>query len=235
MESVGILGFGEVGSALAKFYKDPQIEDDVSRSFKKDVEILHVCIPYSRDFVKIVKNKIKQTFAKLTIIHSTIPIGTTRKIGGAVVHSPVRGVHPRLFRGLKTFVKYIGYDDKNAALRAERHFQKLGIKTRIVADSRNTEALKLWDTTQYGLMIILNKEIKRFCDELGLNFNIIYTEANKTYNSGYIKLGRAEVVRPFLKHMSGDIGGHCVINNCKLLNENISRFILSKKYSKKNL
>jgi len=33
--------------------------------------------------------------------------------------------------------------------------------------------LKLWETTQYGWFIILEKEIKKSCDKKGLDFNLI--------------------------------------------------------------
>ncbi len=97
-----------------------------------------------------------------------------------------------------------------------------------------SEALKLWDTTQYGWMIVLNKEIKKWCDENGLDFEVIYTEANKSYNEGYQKLGRPEVMRPYLKYMSGKVGGHCIVPNCRLLNSEIAKFILKKNRSYKN-
>src|SRR3990167_1519445 len=188
-QKIGILGYGEIGRAIGKFYKDFQVEDQLSPAVFTELDILHVCIPYSANFVRIVKNKIQKTGAKLTIIHSTLPIGTTKKIGGAVVHSPVRGVHPNLYEGLKTFVKYVGFDDQKVGLLAFYHLRSLGIKPHCVLGSRNTEALKLWDTTQYGLMIILNKEIKKFCDKHDLNFQDVYMHANKTYNEGYLKLG----------------------------------------------
>ena len=105
---IGILGYGEVGQAIAKFYKNPLIKDLNKDDGLNGVEILHICFPWSNNFVKIVKKEIKKIKPKLTIIHSTIAPGTTKKIGGMVVHSPIRGMHPRLFKGIKTFVKYIG-------------------------------------------------------------------------------------------------------------------------------
>lgn len=230
MKKIGIFGYGEIGQAIATFYKNPQIEDLKRKDVFSQLDILHVCIPYSRDFVKIVKNKIRQTGAKLVIIHSTVAIGTTKKIGEMCVHIPVRGVHPNLYESIKTFDAFIGYDDIIVGLEAVRHYKKLKIKTILVPDSRNIEALKLWDTTQYGLMIVLQKEIKKFCDKHDLDFHWVYTRANTTYNEGYRMLGRPEVVRPFLKHMPGTIGGHCVLPNCKLLNNSIAKFILSQKY-----
>jgi UDP-N-acetyl-D-mannosaminuronate dehydrogenase len=227
-KKIGILGYGEIGKAIAKFYKSPAVKDFQRNDGLKNVKILHICIPWSDKFIDIVKKQIKESNPKITIIHSTVAPGTTKKIGGMVVHSPVRGVHPNLYEGIKTFVKYIGADNKEAAKLVEEHLKGLGVKTKTFFPSKTTEALKLWDTTQYGWMIILNKEIKKWCDKNGVDFEKIYTEANKTYNEGYKKLGREEVLRPYLKYMPGKIGGHCVVPNCKILNSNISKIILKK-------
>lgn len=230
-EKIGILGFGEIGQAIAKFYTVYQVEDiKYGKKVFTNLDILHICIPYSSNFTKIVKNRMRKTNAKLTIIHSTVPVGTTKKIGGIVVHNPVRGIHPNLYKGIKTFDNFVGYDLFRAGLEVKRHYKKLGLTVHLVSGSRNTEALKLWDTTQYGLMIVLNKEIKKYCNKHNLNFDVVYSLANKSYNEGYLKLGRPDVVRPFLKYMPGPIGGHYVLSNCKLLDDPIAKLILSLKY-----
>src|SRR3989344_5889419 len=120
---IGILGFGEVGQAVAKFYKNPRIKDLNKNDGLKGVDVLHVCIPYSEKFVGIVKKEINEASPKLTIIHSTVAPGATKAIGGMIVHSPVRGVHPHLYKGVKTFVKYIGADNKIAGKMAEKHLK----------------------------------------------------------------------------------------------------------------
>lgn len=227
-EKIGILGFGEVGKAIAEFYFNPRIKDLTRDDGLKGVEVFHVCVPWNKNFIKIVKKEIKGIKPKLIIIHSTVPVGTTKKIGSSAVHSPIRGVHPHLHEGIKTFVKYIGADDAKAGEAAKKHLENLGIKTKILSSSLASEALKLWDTTQYGWFIVLNKEIKKWCGKSGLDFDEIYTEANKSYNDGYRKLGREEVVRPYLKYMPGPVGGHCVIQNCRLLDSEIAKFVLKK-------
>ena len=133
LKLIGILGYGEVGQAIAKFYpksrlriKDLKRNDDL-----KGVEVLHICLPWSKDFIKISKKIINETNPKLTIIHSTIAVGTTKKIGGMIVHSPIRGIHPELYKGVKTFAKYIGADNKKAGEAAKKHLESLGIKTKI--------------------------------------------------------------------------------------------------------
>ena len=237
-QKIGILGYGEVGRAVAKFYKNPLIKDLKRDDDLEGVDILHICVPWSKNFIKIVSKEIKQINPVLTIIHSTVAIGTTKKLAeefsGMVVHNPIRGVHPHLYKGIKTFVKYIGADDKKVGLIAKKHLEGLGIKTKLVHLSMTTEALKLWDTTQYGWFIILNKEVKRWCDKIGIDFKIVYTEANKTYNQGYKKLNRKEVLRPYLKYMPGKIGGHCIVANTYLLDSEIAKFILKKNYQYKN-
>lgn len=237
-KKIGILGYGEVGRAVANFYPQVKIKDLKRDDGLKGVEVLNICIPWSEKFIDITVKEIKKIKPKLTIIHSTVKLGATKKIISKlpkklqmVVHSPVRGKHPNLYQGIKTFVKYIGAENKQAATLTEKHLRDLGIKTKVFYPAKTTEALKLWDTTQYGWMIVLNKEIKKWCQKEGLDFEAVYTEPNRSYNQGYKKLGRPEVARPYLKYIEGKIGGHCIIPNCKILNSEIAKFILKKNKS----
>jgi hypothetical protein len=216
---IGILGYGQVGQAIAKFYKNPKIKDLNRDDGLEGVEILHICLPWSENFVKIVKKEIKKIKPKLTIIHSTVAPGTTKKIGGMIVHSPIRGVHPHLYEGIKTFVKYIGADNKKAAKLAQKHLENLGLKTKVFYPSVTTELGKLLDTSYYGLCIAWHGEMKKICDKLGVNFEEAVTDFNKTYNEGYKKLGKSNVVRPVLypPQKTGGITGHCVIPNAQIL------------------
>jgi len=214
---VGILGYGEIGKALAGFYKNPKIKDLTRNDGLVGVEILHICIPWSGNFIEIVKKEIEEIKPKLTIINSTVEPGTTKKIGGMVVHSPVRGVHPKLFEGIKTFVKYIGADDKEAALMAEKHFKSLGIKTKTFYPSATTELGKALDTTYYGVVIAWHKEMKKICEKFNVNFDEAVTDFNISYNEGYKKLGKHNVIRPVMYVDDKPIGGHCVVPNAEIL------------------
>jgi len=208
-----VIGLGEVGSALAEvFGSDKEDKFKNIKSKEKQYDFLHIAFPFSKDFIKDVKKYIKKYKPKYTIIHSTVPIGVSQKLGA--LHSPIRGVHPHLVKSIKTFKKFVG--GKNSRVVA-KEFKKFKINCICVDNSRDTEGLKLWDTTQYGVFIMLNKEIYKFCKRNGLNFNTVYTLANKTYNEGYLKMSRHEVVRPYLKYMEGKIGGHCVLSNAKIL------------------
>ena len=223
---VGILGYGEVGQAIAKFYKNPRIKDLNRDDGLKGVEILHICLPWSKNFVEIVKREIKKAKPKLTIIHSTVAPQTTQKIISGlprdlqqVVHSPVRGVHPYLYKGIKTFVKYIGADNKKAGDMAKKYLESLGIKTKVFYPSLTTEIGKLLDTTYYGLVIAWHGEMKRLCDKYKIDFEKAVTDFNKTYNEGYKKLGKLNVVRPILYPPQKTKGttGHCVVPNAQIL------------------
>jgi UDP-N-acetyl-D-mannosaminuronate dehydrogenase len=216
-KNVGILGYGEVGRALAEFYKNPKVKDLNRDDDLRGVEILHVCIPYNKNFVKTVKKEIKKIKPKLTIVHSTVAPGATKKIGGMAVHSPIRGIHPHLYKGIKTFVKYIGADSEKAARLAKKHLESLGIKIKIFYPSLTTELGKLLDTSYYGLCIAWHGEMKKMCDKLGVDFDEAVTDFNRTYNEGYDKLGKKNVIRPVLNPPNPCIGGHCIISNAEIL------------------
>jgi len=216
---IGILGYGEVGQTIAKFYKNPQIKDLNRDDGLEGVETLHICIPWSENFVKIVKREIKKIKPKITIIHSTIAPGTVKKIGGMIVHSPIRGVHPHLYEGIKTFVKYIGADNKRAGELAKKHLKSLGIKTKVFYPSITTEIGKLLDTSYYGLCIAWHGEMAKICDKFGINFEKAVTNFNNTYNEGYLKFGKKNVIRPVLYPPKKGIKGHCVCENAKILNK----------------
>jgi len=196
-----IIGKGEVGTALSKVLGKDDLEP----------EIIHICFPYSDDFISEVQRYQKLYKPRYTVIHSTVPVGTTTRC--KAYHSPIRGVHPHLEEGIRTFVKYLA--PKNEELK--EYFEKAGIKIKLIDKPENTEALKLWSTTQYGRLIELEKEIHKYCKDNNLDFDIVYTGANRTYNKGYEKLGMEHVRRPILKHVEGKIGGHCILQNYKLL------------------
>ena len=218
MDKIGILGYGEVGKAIAKFYKNPKIKDIDRDDGLRGIDILHVCIPYNKKFVRIVKREITETKPKLTIIHSSVAPGTTKKIGGAIVHSPIRGIHPDLHQGIKTFLKYIGADNKRVGRMARKHLRDLGLKTKVFNPSITTELGKLLSTTYYGLCISYHGETQKICKKYNVRFEEVMTDFNRTYNNGYKELDLENVIRPILYPPENNkIGGHCVIQNAKIL------------------
>lgn len=228
---IGIIGYGEIGTALEKCYLEKRIKPFIKDINRDDglfcCDILNICIPYSIDqsknsFSETVSEYIKQLNPKTTIIHSTVIPGTTKLIiketnNKNIVHSPVRGVHPHLYEGLKTFTKYIGTDQKDLGELVLKHFEEIDIKAEIISNSDSTEMAKILCTTYYGLCIAWHDEVNKLCEVYKTNFDDVMTKWNTSYNDGYDKLNMKNVIRPVLyAPKNGKIGGHCVIPNAEL-------------------
>jgi len=229
MEKTLILGAGEIGKSLGNVLcsaYDVTIKDKENES-EANVEgkytVMNVCYPYSKDFVKITKDYIKQYKPKLTIIHSTVPAGTTRKIGA--VHSPVNGKHPNLAKSILTFIKFIGANNAYDAYEAEKFLTGAGIKVGHFSSSETTELAKIMCTSYYGWNIIFMKEMVKLSEKYGVPFHEAYSTWNKAYNEGYSELGETQFTRPVLKPMKGKIGGHCVVPNANLVDSIITKQI----------
>lgn len=222
-----ILGVGEVGNALFSLYKDNKIKvikkDLYNTKTYKNVDVLNICIPYSINFVDIVVDEILKLKPNLTIIHSTVPIGTSNKIklltGKKIVHSPVIGSHPFLKKSLKDFRKYIGTDDKKTFLMAKKHLNLLKIKVKKTKSFSYTETAKLLCTTYYGICIAWHYYMNEICKKHNVDFSFI-KEWNKNYNKGYTKNNLKKYNRPILDPpLIKQIGGHCILPNADLLNQ----------------
>ena len=230
MKKIGIIGYGEIGQSLEKLYlgKDFVIQINDTGLDKSEIEsnvdILNIAIPFtSKDtFVEVVSKYITEVKPELTIIHSTVTPGTTLDVikntkNNNIIHSPVRGVHPNLYEGLKTFIKFIGSDNKEATILAKNHYDEIDLKYEIFESSKATELAKVLSTTYYGMCIAFHNDINNLCKEHNVKFDEVATKWNKTYNEGYSKLGMSNVIRPVLyPPKDGKIGGHCVVPNAEL-------------------
>lgn len=228
-----VIGNGEIGNAIQKILECDSYDSKEGALYLYDqgvplqYDVLHICFPYSEKFTAHVRTYQAALSPRLVVVHSTVPLGTCDPQGW--VHSPVRGIHPHLEEGIRTFVKFFGGD---YAYDAAALFRAKGVKTMCAREARETEALKLWDTTIYGWNILLQKAIKDYCDRNGLDFRAVYTLANATYNSGYSSLAHPEFTKYILKDFPGPIGGHCVRENWELLGDDPIA-ILSKELHKK--
>jgi len=214
-----IIGLGEVGKALQEIL---QCDGSSNFDFKNNhYDMIHICFPYFGEFNNQVERYKNQFTPKYTVIHSTVPIGTSKKLGAS--HSPVRGKHPHLKESILTIPKYVGGVN---AVEVANELSKYKIPVFAVASSDDTEAGKLYSLMQFGKMILLNKEIKDHCEKNNINFDIAYTDFNESYNQGYKDLGHSEFTRPVLKYIEGGIGGHCVTQMMELLDTESAKEIL---------
>lgn len=213
MRSIVIGNKGQIGSAIQTILDCDGEDSDFA--YEGTYDVLHVCFPWSDSFVEKVVEYQQMHLPQLTIIHSTVPVGTTKQIPNAV-HSPCRGKHPDLEGGIRTFVKFFGGEK---AAEAAAIFTEAGITCRMTPNSDTTEYMKLMDTEQYRDAIIREKQIHEYCTEHGLDFDVVYTEANQTYNEGYEQLGMPQYKKYVLTHMEGPIGGHCVEPNHGILQD----------------
>jgi UDP-N-acetyl-D-mannosaminuronate dehydrogenase len=212
---VVVVGLGEVGKPLFELlsrHHDTVGVDISPVGLIEHINILHVCYPFEiKDFIGETARYIERFKPALTIINSTVGIGTTRAIGDrtgtAVVNSPVRGKHVRMLEELRHYVKFVGAADPEAGEQAAKHFQSAGLKTKVLSSPEASELAKLTETTYFGLMIAWAQEIERYCDQTGADYDevISFYEEIKFF--------------PPVKYFPGVIGGHCVMPNIKILSK----------------
>lgn len=212
-----VIGAGQVGRAIAEVLQCPLRDIDGA---VVPTETIHICFPYSDDFDAAVIEYQATYQPSLTVIHSTVPVGTSRRLGA--VHSPVTGKHPHLAESVRTFVKFFGGEQARSAAAT---FAAKGVRTEVVPDPETTEAGKLWATLQYGWMVAIEKEMRRFCEARGADPDIAYRRFNEVYNEGYAALGMSHRL-PILDDVPGPIGGHCVIPNARLTPAYLARLLV---------
>ena len=215
-DTVVVLGLGEVGEPLLKLVSTryPAIGVDVAPPGEKiqDVDVLHICYPFQiEDFVGESARYIERFKPNLTIINSTVGIGTTRAVAdrtdAAVVNSPIRGKHARMREELYHYTKFVGAIDPVSGKSAAEHFESLGLKTKTLSSPEATELAKLTETTYFGVLIAWAQDVERYCDKLSLD----YEEIIQFYKEiGYF---------PSVNFFPGIIGGHCVMPNIEILSK----------------
>jgi len=125
-QTVVVAGLGEVGKPLLELIskRHKAVGVDVSPSPEVNgVDVLRICYPFQiKDFVGETARYIELFGPNLTIINSTVAVGTTRAIsrrtGIAVAYSPVRGKHTRMAQDLQRYTKFVAATDPLCAKQA---------------------------------------------------------------------------------------------------------------------
>jgi len=193
-----------------------KMEDIQQGSLPKEVDVLHVCYRCGdqESFVKSTVDYVRRFRPKLTVINSTVPPGTTEKVhvlsAGSIAHSPVRGMHTNresMKKYLSFLSKYIGGADNESTRLTRRHFEDLGLKTKILNSPVETELAKLFETTYRAWMIACFQEMHRISRHFGADFDNVVDFLEDDH--------RVRFDRPI--HFPAVIRGHCLIPNAELL------------------
>jgi len=211
-----VIGLGEVGkpllAILSRYYHAIGIDITPPAEPIERADVMHICYPFEVcDFVGETVRYITHYKPALTIINSTVGVGTTREVAkrtsADVVHSPVRGKHAHMQEEMHYYTKFIGALDATAAHKAASHFESSGFKTRVLSSPEATELGKLTETTYFGVLIAWAQEVERYCDRTGTDYNEV------------ISLYDEVEFFPRVKYFPGIIGRHCVMPNIKILRE----------------
>lgn len=212
-----IIGAGQVGTALRyvlENYHEVYIKD-LGDYPLKNVEVMHVCYPDHKDFDKTTKEYIKQYKPRLTIINSSVAVGTTSKCGKDVVYSPVRGRHPALAQEMTVFPKFSGCRNADKAIEATDYFNNSGWREAYAVESPEAlEYLKLMSNVHMGLEIAWRQEVQRMMKRFDID-DEDYAQWEQTYSQGYRNLGQFHLMRSIMN--PGPIGGHCIIPCTEIL------------------
>ena len=214
-QKVVIVGLGEVGKPLFEIIKSRHevfgVDIDMAAPIDR-CDVMHACFPFrDQKFVGQVVEYISRYRPDLTIINSTVAPGVSRRVaeesGVSVVNSPVRGKHARMREEMLHYTKFIGALDPESGAHAARHFESVGINSKVLGSPETTEIAKLTETTYFGVMIAWAQEVERYCKEVGAD----YDEVASFYEE--IKFF------PPVKYFPGVIGGHCVMPNIAILRQ----------------
>lgn len=218
-----VVGMGEIGTAVSEVVRAFDIVETYDRRDSEmpsvgNLDVLHICFPYSLDFVADVTEYIQQFAPTHVVVWSTVQIGATRAIGPNVAHSPVEGKHPDLAFSILKGTRWVGANTQETREFFEGYFARMGMDVMAVPSTETTEFLKLRSTSKYGINIAWAEYEKQVSDQLGISYEYVKM-FDMDYNRLYKTLGLEMYQRYILEPPSGPIGGHCVVPNAKLLNE----------------
>ena len=226
-----VAGLGEIGFPIMKLISRAtivigyDINPTLSKKFipKKyqllKTKFLHACIPFNESFEKNIIDLIKKFNPQGLVIHSTISPGTTKKLQNKtsipIIYSATKGVHRHMLHDLKRYTKFFALEPqapnkKWVTKEYTNLMKKCGVKTKKMSNPITLELAKIvTDTSYYGWLINYAQISNIIAQKHGVDYDEMWSFAEEIHKF----LGN----RP--KLFPGFIGGHCVIPNLSLINE----------------
>ena len=231
-----VVGIGEIGAPWLKIISTVRKTVAVDIDPKKDqekqwhgehVDILHICLPYSKDFVDIVVSYALKFDPEMIVVHSTVKPGTTLELHNderlprktKVLFSPVRGVHMRMEFDLKRYDKFYASYRSDTGL-----FSQLLTDMTVTGFKASTPlvleyAKILTDTSYYAWLIAYSMITEKITMKHHLDYDEMWMFAHQIHKH---LDNRPPCGAPGMNKIYPDskgIQGHCVLPNLDLVKE----------------
>ena len=225
-----VAGLGEIGRPILKLISkttnvygydlNPKLIDKKSKKYESlPTRLLHVCIPFNENFDSNVVALNKKYSPMGIVVHSTISPGTTKRLQQnsdiPIIYSATRGVHKRMLYDLRRYTKFFAIEKgapnaKWATATYSTLLKKCKVNTKQMTDPMTLELAKIVvDTSYYGWLI----NYAQLSNMIAIKHKVNYDEMWSFSDEIHKFLGN----RP--KMFPGFIGGHCVIPNLELIND----------------
>ena len=225
-----VAGLGEIGEPIFQlisketttlgYDKNLKLNKKNPKKFSLlETNFLHICIPFTGKFIQNVLALNKKYHPKGIVIHSTISPGTTKKLQSKmsipIIYSATRGVHKRMLYDLKRYTKFYALETnapkaKWATKTFSNLMKKCGVKTKKMSNPKTLELAKIVvDTSYFGWLINYAQISNIVAKKHGVDYDEMWSFADEIHKY----LGNRPKMYP------GFIGGHCIIPNLDLIND----------------
>ncbi len=221
-----ILGNGQVAGVLLDIIPSSIAFDkrewEGLYSTGDNCDCLHISIPYSDEFIKIVQQAKLIFNPDITIIHSTVKPGTSKQL--SALYSPIIGRHGDGFTdSVLEYTKFIA-GNRDEYLRILDEFPDCELRN-WGPNTDELEYAKIMSTTRMYWDLVFQKEMQNDCKKYNYDFDMVYSRWTRNYNDG-IKLEHNNWRRPIYDKMETDRpGGHCLRPNIHLVDNVITKTI----------
>ena len=242
-----VAGLGEIGSPILKLLSKKQtvvgydldkrlVNESKLKKFQgMETLFLHIAIPVTSKFDSNLLQLYKKFKPECVVMHSTVGPGTTEriqeKLDVPLIYSATRGVHKRMLKDIKRYTKFFAIS-KNAPKRQwaiktySRKMKNLGVKTKQMSKPETLELAKiLCDTSYLGWLINYSQMTNVIAKSYDVNYDEMWLFSDEIHKL----LGNRPKMYP------GHIGGHCIIPNLELINNQTLNLIkkMNNIYAKK--